>query len=407
MIQQQGGTRQQEKGLAALATTAPDQRTSAEAAQRLAALEALLPSFAERAAGFDATGSFVLENVKALRDARFYSAAVPAHHGGGGLPYAALVDSIRALARACPATALTVSMHQHVLMANVYNDSKGRGGEKLLRRVAEGEAVLVSTGAGDWLSSNGTLTPVEGGYRYTGRKTFASGSQAADILATSGRLGEEVLHFGVPFDAAGIDIGNDWDTLGMRGTGSQTVTLTDVFVPEGAVTLRRPAGAWHPVWAVVATVALPLVMAAYVGLADAAVGLAVDGASASLRPREGGPATDDVRIAVVAHEVGELRMAHTEAQNALAALVANAADLDFEPTVERAERAFVNKSLVARAVRTTLDQAFALSTGRAFFRRNQLERLLRDSYAAGFHLLQEREQLQFSGRVALGLDPVR
>lgn len=379
-----------------------------EAEERLAAVEALLPTFAERAAHHDASGVFVRENVEALRGVRYYSAAVPRRYGGGGVSHAAMVGSIRSLAHACPATALTASMHQHVVMASVYNDGRGNGGEKLLRRVAANEAVLVSTGAGDWLSSNGTLTPVEGGYRYSGRKAFASGSEAAHILATSGRLGDEVLHFGLPIDTEGVVIGDDWDTLGMRGTGSQTLTLTDVFVPAEAVTLRRPAGEWHPVWAVIASVALPLIMAAYVGIADTAVELALEGAGASLRRGDAQrPPASDVEIAMTAHEVGELRLAHAAAVNALAAMVTNAADLDFEPTLEQAERAFVAKTLTARAVRTTVDKAFALSKGRAFYRRNRLERLLRDSHGAGLHPLQEREQLQFSGRLALGLAPVR
>jgi len=378
------------------------------ATERLAALDQLLPTFAERAAQHDKAGTFVHENVEDLRAARFYSAAVPVEYGGSGVSHAQMVGYIRSLGRVCPATALTASMHQHIVSANVYNARNGRGGEKLLRKVAASEVVLVSTGAGDWLSSTGVMTPVAGGYRYTGRKSFASGCEAAQMLATSGRLGDEVLHFGLPLSAEGVVIGDDWDTLGMRGTGSQTVTLTDVFVPEEAITTRRPAGEWHPLWAVVATVAMPLIMAAYVGLADAAVELAVAGAKASLQPKGAeGPTADDTEIAMTAHELGELRLAHVAVDNSMAALLANAADLDFEPTVERAERAFVNKGLVATAVRSTLDKAFTLSKGRAFYRRNALERLLRDSYGAGLHPLQERELLQFSGRFALGMDPVR
>src|SRR5690606_27422113 len=62
----------------------------------------------------------------------------------------------------------------------------------------------------------------------------------------------------------------DWHTLGMRGTGSHSLVLDRVFVPDSAVALRRPRGAWHPIWDVVLGVAPPIFMAPYVGLARAA-----------------------------------------------------------------------------------------------------------------------------------------
>jgi hypothetical protein len=39
---------------------------------------------------------------------------------------------------------------------------------------------------------------------------------------------------------------------------------------EHAISLRRPRGAWHPAWSVTLTVAIPIFMAAYVGIAEAA-----------------------------------------------------------------------------------------------------------------------------------------
>ncbi len=364
--------------------------------ERLAAVDGLLEGFAARAAAHDEADSFVSENVAELRAARFYSAGVPVARGGGGVSHAEMVACVRRMARACPATALTAAMHQHVVFASVYNDMRGSGGGALLERVAATEAVLVSTGAGDWLWSSGELRPAQGGYSFTARKAFASGCEAGQVLVTSGRLGDEVLHFGVPLDAPGVSVDGDWVTLGMRGTGSHTVTLRDVFVPEGSVTLRRPAGAWHPAWSVIATVALPLIMAAYAGLCDAAVDLAV---AASRSVAAGGSDALALRL-------GELRLAHAGVDATLGALLANAEELRFEPTPERAETAFAYKSLAARSVRATLDQALALTGGRGYFRRNAIERLLRDSYGAGLHPLPEHEQKLFSGRLLLGLPPV-
>lgn len=48
--------------------------------------------------------------------------------------------------------------------------------------------------------------------------------------------------------------------LGMRGTGSQHVIIKDVFVPDAAVSLHRPAGKWIPIFHLSACIIpLPLI----------------------------------------------------------------------------------------------------------------------------------------------------
>ena len=45
--------------------------------------------------------------------------------------------------------------------------------------------MLVSTGASDWVGSNGTALKVDGGYRVSGRKANASGCEVGNVLVTS------------------------------------------------------------------------------------------------------------------------------------------------------------------------------------------------------------------------------
>jgi acyl-CoA dehydrogenase len=142
------------------------------------------PRFAERAAAHDAEDRFVAENVADLKAARLYSAAVPAELGGGGASHSEVCAVLRELGRHCGSTALVLSMHQHLVAAAVWRWRNGKPAEKLLRKVAEGELALVSTGAAEWLGSNGTLRPVEGGYRLDARKVFSSRSPAGDLLIT-------------------------------------------------------------------------------------------------------------------------------------------------------------------------------------------------------------------------------
>ena len=80
----------------------------------------------------------------------------------------------------------------------------------------------------------------------------------------------------MPFADAAVTIMDTWHTLGMRGTGSHDVLIHGVFVPEETIALRRPKGQWHAFFIVNTAVAIPLVMAVYVGVAEAAYTLALE-----------------------------------------------------------------------------------------------------------------------------------
>ena len=362
-------------------------------------LDELGPAFAARAAAHDSADEFVSENFAALRDARLFSALVPEELGGCGVSYNDMCAFVRGLGRFCGSTALTLSMHQHLVAASVWNYRHGKPGEKLLRTVADGEKILVSTGGNDWLASSGTLEPCEGGFRFSARKGFASGCLAGDILSTSGQFddpvaGRQVLHFAVPLKSDGITIDRNWQTMGMRGTGSHTVVLNNVFVPEQAVVLSRPCGVYHPVWDVVLNVALPLICTAYVGVAEAA--------AAAARTAVAKRGDDGVNAILV----GEVENELTVAELALDSMIANVNNLDFSPTIALANQALVRKTIVAEAVRRTAEKALEAVGGSAYYRTSAIERMLRDAQAAQFHPLPAKKQQRFTGRLAIGLDPI-
>lgn len=357
------------------------------------------PALAEGAARHDLEGSFVSEGYALLKKHRFFSMGVPGALGGGDARHRAVCDTIREIGRHCGSTALAFSMHSHLVAATVWKHLHGQPGEALLRKVAADQTVLLSTGASDWVDSNGTMEKVEGGFRVSARKIFGSGGPAADLIIASARYddpeaGPQVLHFSVPASAEGVTFTNDWDTLGMRATGSNTVLLEGVFVPEQAVALRRPQGQWHAAWSVVLTVAAPIYMSPYVGLAEAASELAI--ASAAKR----------ADLPYIAQMVGELENLLTQTRLAWRGMVDNAADYDFTPSLARANSALIGKTLCANAAVATVQKAVEIAGGPGFFRALPLERMLRDVFAAPYHPLPEKRQLQFTGLLALGRDPI-
>lgn len=357
------------------------------------------PRFAAGATERDQTDAFVAANYDVLKEHKVFSALVPADLGGGGAPHSAICAFLRRLAHYCPSTALALSMHQHLVAAAAYHHRNGRPGKALLERVAATQTVLISTGANDWMDSNGAMRRVDGGFRVSARKPFGSGSPKGEVLVTSAAFddpeeGPQVLHFAVPFAAKGVSLADDWRTLGMRATGSRTIILDNVFVPDDAIALRRPRGRFHPAWNVILTVALPLIMSVYTGVAEAAA--EIGQTQACKRPND----------PTVPYLIGELTNALTTAQLATDDMVRLANDLDFEMSLDLTSAMLVRKTIAAEHALATVEKALETAGGAGFYRDAGLERFVRDAHGAQFHPLSAKRQCRFTGRFALGLDPI-
>lgn len=364
-----------------------------EVAQKLA------PEFLERAAAHDANDSFVSDNYARLKEMRVFSAGIPEELGGGGASHPELCDMLRAVARGCGSTALALSMHTHLIAGLMWRwRHNDRPMEPLFKRIAAEQLVLVSSGGSDWLEGSGKAEKVDGGFKVSGRKVFSSGSPSGQLFMTMAiyddpQSGPTVLHVPVPMNA-GVQIVDTWHTLGMRATGSHDVIIEDVFIPDAAVAVRRPPGKWHRFFDIISVVVWPLIGSVYLGVAEAARDLAIESAR---RKRE-----DSVTQMLV----GEMDTQLAAAQLAISGMVGLANDYDFEPTLALSNRMYLYKNLASRACLATVDKAMETTGGAAFFRKHTLERLFRDIQGVRFHPWQEKRGYLFSGKIALGLDPV-
>ncbi len=360
-------------------------------------LDEIGPQIRDAGERADATDQFARENYDLLAEHRIFSALIPDAHGGGNRDYGEVADFLRQLAAYHPSTALSLSMHQHVVAANVYKDKHGAGGGPTLKKVAAGELKLVSTGAGDWLASNGEMTRVEGGYRYTATKHFASGSPAADLLVTSGpyqdpEQGWQVLHFPLSLKAEGVTVLDNWAPMGMRGSGSNSVQIENAFIPEEAIVTRRPRGDFHAVYCVVLPVALPLIMSVYLGIAETAASKALQRCQGSNDP-------------VTPYLLGEMENALTTAKVIVADMVNMSDGYDFTADIDTVNEMVKRKTVAAEACKTVAAKAVEACGGPGFMRAFGIECLLRDVMASHFHPLQEKRQLLFTGSVAMGKEP--
>ena len=357
--------------------------------------EALGAVFASRAQSLDDSDAFAAENFADLKAGGFLEAGVPAELGGGGADIPELSLMLRTLARHCGSTALALAMHTHQVAIPAWRWRHGVAAvEPLLKRIAAEKLVLVSTGGSDWVGGGGEAVPVEGGYRIRARKVFSSSAPAGDLLMTMAVLkGEdgspgEVLHFGVPLSSPHVRLEDTWHTLGMRATGSHDVVIDGHVVPEAGVAMRRKAGEWHPVFQIIATIAIPIIYSAYVGVAEGARDVAV-----KLAGRKPNAHT----ISLVGRMDTELMGARLALDGMLAVIAEDASSAD---TVNRV---MMGRTLAARHALAVGELAMEAAGGAAFYRANGLERRFRDLQGARYHPMQAGPQAEYTGRMALGM----
>lgn len=345
----------------------------------------------------DNENTFAIENYRFLQSIKFFSAQVPIELGGGGVSYQEMANIIKTLATIHPSTALSSAMHQHIVSANCFNYLHHKPGKALLEKLVADECILVSTGAGDWLASNGELIKTDGGYYLTATKHFASGCVAGDILVTSApyhdpELGWQVFHFPLPMKNSGITILDNWYPMGMKGTGSNSVQIEHVFIPETAIALKRPRGDYHAVWCVVLPVALPLIMSAYVGIAESAA-------------KQARSLSANFKDAVTPYILGEMENELTTAQVLLNNMLANVNEFNFTPNMATLNEVVKRKTIVANACKNTVNKAMEACGGPGYLASFGIECLLRDVMASHFHPMQEKRQHLLTGYMAVGKEP--
>ncbi|GLZ28390.1 butyryl-CoA dehydrogenase [Lentzea sp. NBRC 105346] len=342
---------------------------------------------AEHAAEHDRDATFVVEAYDAMRSEGYLALAVPEELGGLGATMRQVCYAQAELARHDGATGLAQAMHQYLVLMQGFRRRNGApDAEKVLRRVAAEGIVIATSGGSDWLWPTTTAVVDGDTLVVNGRKAFCSQSPGATVVATCAVVGDEVLHFSVPFSAPGVRIEETWDTLGMRGTASHDVVLEDVRIPFGNVAGKRPYGEFGgPLFAATVHFA-PVVGATYYGIAAGARDIAVAAA------KKGG-----------ARPIGLMDTRLRTAWWSLMGAIDELGD-DYACSPSTLATVMTAKREAVLAALEVVDLAMDVLGGRAFFKKSPLERAFRDVRAAKFHPLTPESTLSYVGKLALG-DP--
>jgi alkylation response protein AidB-like acyl-CoA dehydrogenase len=389
------------------------------AGTRLVALaEELSEQLAERAEEHDRRGTYPFEAIEALKEARYFAAPVPTELGGLGVSSAHdLVVASSRLARGDASVAIGVNMHL-VAVLNMERrrqvavaagaERRAHGFRSSLEQIAHEGVVLAAaiSERGQDLTQPGTIaTRTEAGWRIDGRKMFCTMSPAAThlyvaVTYTDDHAAERYAYAMVPATAPGVVVHDDWDALGMRASGSNSVTLEGVELPPSAIRGGFRAGD-----------ALPYMERNLVsGLfhASASLGIA-EGADAIARRGLSGRINGDARprtqvadsavdlaaaravLARAAALIDEHRAANPESDGSAGEIRALFAEA-------QAAKAFVNE-----AAMRVVDRALALSGGAGYVNGSPLARAYRDVKAGSFmHPLGANRAYDYLSRVVLG-----
>lgn len=197
----------------------------------------------------DRTSTFPHENLVEAKAAGLHRLTVPVEYGGFGywMPgnFSGLYRLLERMAYWDTNTAQLLQVHNHAAGIISFHSSPAQR-DRYLPQIVDG-AYLASLGSEAHLYENGAealaseLTAVEGGYRLTARKAFASVAAIAKYLLVWCAVEGDTPYAGrmvfavVPTDAPGVTLLDDWQMLGMRSTVSCSVAFADVFVPSDDV----------------------------------------------------------------------------------------------------------------------------------------------------------------------------
>jgi alkylation response protein AidB-like acyl-CoA dehydrogenase len=391
--------------------------------KRLVALaEVLAEDFATRASMHDRDASYPFEDFQALSDAGYFTAPIPEEHGGLGVTstHDVIVASSR-LARGDASMAIGVNMHL-VAVLNIVrrwqvalaagNERRAAAFARSMESVAQDGMVMaaaISEPSQDITRPATTAVRTESGWRISGRKIFCTMSPAASVLYTAVTFpdedGRERYGYAlVPTDAPGVTVHDDWDAMGMRASGSNSVTLTDVELPAAA--LRGGFMVGDPVPYMERNLAAGLFHAsASLGIAESAHGIAT-----AMIVKRG--QVDDGRTRALAAE-NAMELSACQAVLARAATLIDehfAANPAEDGTREELTALFAEaqaaKAFINETTTRVVDRALALSGGAGYMNGSPLARAYRDVRAGAFmHPLGANRAYDLVGQVALGLEP--
>ncbi|MBW3112924.1 acyl-CoA/acyl-ACP dehydrogenase [Bacillus sp. MCCB 382] len=346
----------------------------------------LADMFSERGEKYDREDQFPYQNFDDLKQSGYGNLSLPKEYGGEEINLYELVMIQERLATGDAATALSIGWHLGGLMEitetrawdeHIFKD--------LCRKIVDNKALInrAATEPATGSPTRGGLpqtkaVKTDGGWTLTGRKSFTSMARVLDYSLISATIDDtdEKGFFLVDHNLKGVSIEETWDTISMKGTGSDDLVLTDVHLPASSLVERDSSAVGKDIpkaW-------LLHIPACYIGVAIAARNYAIQFAKDYSPNSLPGPIKD---VPEVQRKIGEMELELFKARQILYSV---ADKWVREPSKRRdmaSELASV-KHVVTNSAFQIVDTAMRIVGARGLFRDNPMQRYYRD-VRAGLH----------------------
>lgn len=278
-----------------------------------------------------------------------------------------------------------------------------------------------------WMASpyapTGIAIPTDGGYRFSGRWQFSSGTDHCDWIFLGAMLGDAdgnvalpptMLHMILPRQDYTI-VEDSWDVVGLKGTGSKDIIVRDAFVPDYRVmngdhvidgTAQQQAGVDKTLYKMPWSTMFPL------GITSAVIGIAEGALAAHLdyqRDRVGAQGTAVKDDPYVLYAIGEAAADINAARQEILANVDKIWDIvESGREVSFEDRAIGRRTQIRAAWRAVMavDQIFARSGGNALRMDKPLQRFWRDAHAGLNHAIHVPNTVYHASALSsLGVEP--
>ncbi|SIO47263.1 Acyl-CoA dehydrogenase [Burkholderia sp. GAS332] len=361
----------------------------------------VITEIAARREEFDRLSHVPRDVIAKLKRAGVYRAATPRRFGGDALAPTAFLDMIERIAVADGSAAWVASFGS----ANVYLAALPLATQAHI--YADGPDQVFAGG----LFPVQPAQPADGGWRVNGTWKFASGCKGADWLG----VGIATSVPGVPgkprtavFRPHQVEIVDNWDVVGMQGTGSHDLRVTDQFVADDWTFVRGGEPCVDEPLYRYPTIAYAAQVLAVVnlGLARAALDVA--------NQMAGGRKTTTGAPQLADRAYYRIELAKAEAQlRSARAFFYDTTDTVWQSilagnpvTPEQVSLLRLAATQIAREGADVVHRAYRLGGTMAIYRTHPLQRLLRDSMVVTQHAFLGEGNFDGAGAVFVGVPPI-
>ena len=366
--------------------------------------KALAPLISSEADEIERTRRLTQPVVSALIENGLYRSLLPQSVGGAEAPPQIFMQMLEEIAKVDASTAWCLGQCSVCAMTAAYLDLD-----------AAHEIFDAPDSVLAWGAVANEVQVVPGGYRITARWDFASGSRQANWLGAHVRVVEadgtkRLKPNGTPeirtivFPATSATMYDVWDVIGLRGTGTDSYSVENLFIPEKFVALRDdPAGLREqgPLYAFTTFSMFGLGFAATsVGVAratlDAAIELARGKTSVGLKAMR----ENNAVLGAIGRMEGNLRAARAYIYATAGEAWSEATQTGKLTEARRTALRLASTWTIHQAA-SVVDAAYHMAGATAVFRANQFERRFRDMHAIAQQIQARDNHYEDVGRVML------